>query len=128
MLRKVKGQSTLEYAMIIAVIVGGLIAMQYYMKRGIQGKLRESTDSIGEQYSAGNMTSKFTTEQVGTQTSKETFGMNSDGSSTGDTAAATGASRYEITGAAEKTSRIATGDDAEKITKTLAGESLFGEE
>ena len=127
MLRKIKGQSTLEYAMIIAVVVGGLIAMQYYMKRGIQGKLRESSDSIGEQYSAGNITSKFTIEQTGEQISKETFGMNPDGTSTGDIAPATGVSRYEIDTAAT-IHRTATVDDAEKITKTFEQETLFSDE
>jgi uncharacterized protein (UPF0333 family) len=55
-----KAQSTLEYAIIIAVIVGALFAIQIYMKRGMQGKLRESTDSIGEQFEAG-MTSNLVT-------------------------------------------------------------------
>ncbi len=51
-LRK-KAQSTLEYALIIAVIVAALLAIQIYMKRGVQGKLRESSDQIGEQFDAG---------------------------------------------------------------------------
>ncbi len=53
MLNKQKGQSTLEYAMIVAVVVAGLFAMQIYMKRGVQGKLRSSTDEIGAQFEAG---------------------------------------------------------------------------
>jgi uncharacterized protein (UPF0333 family) len=56
-----KGQSTLEYALLIGVIVAGLIAMQVYLKRGYQGRLRESTDQIGEQYSPGYTTSKSKT-------------------------------------------------------------------
>ena len=47
-----KGQNTLEYAVIIAVIVAALIAMQGYIKRGIQGKLKASSDDIGDQFSA----------------------------------------------------------------------------
>ena len=65
MLRKVKGQSTLEYAMIIAIVVGGLIAMQIYMKRGVQGKLRESTDSIGDQFDAEATSITRTTNRTG---------------------------------------------------------------
>lgn len=72
-----KGQSTLEYALLIAVIVAGLIAMQVYMKRGVQGKLRSSTDSIGEQYSPGYTTSEYTTTQ--TTTSRETLGIEGAG-------------------------------------------------
>lgn len=50
---KRRGQSTVEYAVVISVIIAALIAMQIYMKRGAMGKLRESTDQIGEQFSPG---------------------------------------------------------------------------
>lgn len=52
MLRK-RGQSTLEYAVLIVVIIAALIAMQVYLKRGLQGRLRESSDQIGDQFSPG---------------------------------------------------------------------------
>ena len=45
-----RGQSTVEYAVIIAVVIAALLAIQLYMKRGLMGKLRESTDQIGEQF------------------------------------------------------------------------------
>jgi uncharacterized protein (UPF0333 family) len=61
---KRKGQSTLEYGILIAVVVGALVAMSVYIKRGIQGKLRSSTDDIGEQYSAGKTTSKYETNST----------------------------------------------------------------
>ncbi|MBM3244956.1 MAG: hypothetical protein FJZ15_04095 [Candidatus Omnitrophica bacterium] len=56
-----RGQSTLEYAVIIAIVVAALIAMQAYMKRGLQGKLRSASDDIGEQYSPGRTTSDHVT-------------------------------------------------------------------
>jgi len=56
-----KGQSTLEYVILLGFVIAALIAMGIYMKRGVQGKLRESTDQIGEQYSAGHTTSDYTT-------------------------------------------------------------------
>ncbi len=56
-----RGQSTLEYAIIIMVVVGALLAMQIYMKRGLEGKLKDSSDNIGAQYSAGNVSSSHTT-------------------------------------------------------------------
>lgn len=59
-----KGQSTLEYGVIIAVIVAALVAMQTYVKRGIQGKMRQSADDIGEQFSPG-----YTTGHSATTTS-----------------------------------------------------------
>ncbi|MFA5272197.1 MAG: hypothetical protein WC412_07690 [Candidatus Omnitrophota bacterium] len=46
-------QSTLEYALILAVIVGALLTMQNYLKRSVQGKLQATADEIGEQYSPG---------------------------------------------------------------------------
>ncbi len=52
-----RGQSTLEYAVLIVVIIAALIAMQVYLKRGIQGRVRESADQIGEQFSPGQTTS-----------------------------------------------------------------------
>lgn len=56
-----RGQSTLEYAVLVVVIIGALIAMQVYVKRGVQGRLRESTDQIGEQFSPGYTESNKTT-------------------------------------------------------------------
>ena len=58
---KENGQSTLEYAVLIVVIIAALIAMQVYLKRGIQGRMRESTDQIGEQYSPGYTVTNRTT-------------------------------------------------------------------
>lgn len=48
-----RGQSTLEYAVLIVVIIAALVAMQVYLKRDIQGRMRESSDQIGEQFSPG---------------------------------------------------------------------------
>jgi len=60
-----KGQSTLEYAVIIAVVVAALIAMQTYVKRGLQGRLKQASDDIGEQFSPGYSTMhKVTTSNV----------------------------------------------------------------
>ena len=52
-LRK-KGQSTLEYAILIIIILGALMSIQIYIKRGIQGRLKSATDDIGDQFSPGN--------------------------------------------------------------------------
>jgi hypothetical protein len=53
-LRKIKGQSTLEYAILIIIVIGALLSIQVYIKRGVQGRLKSSTDDIGDQYSPGN--------------------------------------------------------------------------
>ncbi len=77
-----RGQSTLEYVILLGFVVAALIAMGVYMKRGFQGKLRESTDQIGEQYSAGNTTSEYTTTSNMTQTESVSGGGVSSSSST----------------------------------------------
>lgn len=56
-----RAQSTLEYAVLISVLVAALIAMQIYIKRGYQGKLREGADSMGEQFSPAHTTYEYTT-------------------------------------------------------------------
>ncbi len=71
MLIKRRAQSTLEYALIAAVVAGGLIAMQVYIKRGLQGKLKSASDELGEQYSPGNTTGQ--TDINVTTTSSETL-------------------------------------------------------
>jgi hypothetical protein len=45
-IRLSKAQSTLEYGIMIAVIVAGLIVMQTYIKRGLQGRLKGAGDEL----------------------------------------------------------------------------------
>ncbi len=52
--KKKKGQTTLEYAILVIIIIAALISIQTYIKRGIQGRLRSAADDIGDQYSPGN--------------------------------------------------------------------------
>ena len=49
-----KGQSTLEYAVLIIIIIGALLSIQIYIKRGVQGRLKQASDDIGDQFSVGN--------------------------------------------------------------------------
>ena len=47
MLRKIrKSQSIAEYAVLIAIAIGAAIAMQVYVKRGLQAKVKSHTDSF----------------------------------------------------------------------------------
>lgn len=48
-----KAQSTLEYALLIGVVIGALITIQAYIKRGLQGRYKSASDDIGSQYSPG---------------------------------------------------------------------------
>ncbi len=68
MISKRKGQSTMEYALIVAVVAGALFAMQIYMKRGMENRLRRSTDDIGKQFDADKTTFSRTTNRFGGST------------------------------------------------------------
>jgi len=52
-MRKKKGQSILEYAVFLGVIVAVIIVMQIYVKRAVQGKFKSNADQLGEQFSTG---------------------------------------------------------------------------
>ena len=69
--RRIKGQSTLEYAILIIIIIGALLSIQVYIKRGVQGRLKGAADDIGDQFSPGNMNSVMTTTTF--SKSKDTF-------------------------------------------------------
>lgn len=67
------GQSTAEYAVLLAIVAVALVSMQLYIKRSIQGRLRDlanqlapgRTPSGASQYE-GRRTSSYTTTQTGT--------------------------------------------------------------
>ena len=46
-MKNAKGTITLEYVIIITVVVAALVGMSIYMKRAICGKWREAADAIG---------------------------------------------------------------------------------
>jgi Flp pilus assembly pilin Flp len=54
MLKIRRGQSVLEYAILIVIIIAALLTLQTYIKRGIQGRLKSATDDIGDQFSTAN--------------------------------------------------------------------------
>ena len=39
-----KGQSTAEYAIVIGLVIAAAVAMQIYVKRGLQAKVKGATD------------------------------------------------------------------------------------
>jgi len=77
-----RAQSTLEYALVIAVVVGALVAMQVYVKRGVQGRLKSAADDIGEQYSPGNTTGTVTVSTTTSSSESLNSGVTNTNSST----------------------------------------------
>lgn len=49
-IKKRNGQSVLEYIILIVIVIAALLTLQVYMKRGLQGRLKQATDDIGDQY------------------------------------------------------------------------------
>ncbi|MFA6217552.1 MAG: hypothetical protein WDL87_07910 [Candidatus Omnitrophota bacterium] len=58
-----RAQTTAEYAILIALVIGAVVAMQIYVKRGIQGRIKETVDFVGTNGTVGNSNFSFTTNQ-----------------------------------------------------------------
>jgi len=94
MLTHKRGQSTLEYALIIAVVIAALLVLNLYMQKGVQGRLKESTDQIGRQFNTTNFTTAWKTASTGTTNTLETRNI-SDGSTTSNMRSSETANRSE---------------------------------
>lgn len=115
----IKGQSIFEYAVILAIVVASLITMRIYVKRAIEGRLRASTDEIGELYSPLCVTSKFITTQKSEIKEIELYGLNPR-----TNLEEIGTSVTEVQTPSE-IERRATGVDKETITIDFKNEALF---
>lgn len=69
--KRQKGQSTLEYAVLIVIVIGALLSLQVYIKRGVGGRLKGASDEIGDQFSIGNM--NYIHKTTTTSQTQETF-------------------------------------------------------
>lgn len=57
MIRKIKGQSMVEFTVLIIIIISALLAMSMYIKRGFQGRWKQSVDDFGDQYDPSKVNS-----------------------------------------------------------------------
>ena len=69
-----KGQSTLEYALMIAVVIAVIVVMQRFLSGGVGGRLKSSVDDVGEQFNVGGFTKITTTSYSGDDVAIESFG------------------------------------------------------
>ncbi len=62
MVRKLnkRAQTTAEYAILIAIVVGAVVAMQIYVRRGLQGRIRNVVDHVGQGGAVGGGNFAFT--------------------------------------------------------------------
>ena len=79
LLNKKNAQSTIEYVVLVIIVIGALITIQVYIKRGIQGRMKQATDDIGDQFSPGN-TNVIHTMTTNSLTN-EVFGRRAQGES-----------------------------------------------
>lgn len=82
MFRKIRGQSTAEYAIVIAIVVGALIAMQIYIKRGLQGRYHDAVKYMATDSAAIGNTEQYEPYYMRNQDSSVTTSRSSSGSST----------------------------------------------
>ena len=106
-----RGQSTVEYVVVTAVVIAALLATTIYMKRGKMGDLGRATDQIGSQFNPHQQSAIFRTRYDTERTEKQ----NEDFLESGKLVSA-------ITAAGEQQYR--TGN--EKLTQSRVGcEQLF---
>ena len=48
--KRKKGQTAIEYVVLMVAVIGSFVAIQTYLKRGVQGRWRDAVDSLGDQY------------------------------------------------------------------------------
>ncbi len=70
MLKLRQGQSVLEYAILMVIVIAALLSLQVYIKRGIQGRLKSSADEIGDGYSQANGANYIKTTYTRSNTSE----------------------------------------------------------
>lgn len=77
-----KAQSFLEYSFLAVVCVGSLIIMINYFNRSVQGKLKESIDSVGKEFIGGRPAmpeSNFRVSSVGQEVPRGDLFVGSSG-------------------------------------------------
>jgi Flp pilus assembly pilin Flp len=55
-----KGQTAIEYAVLLIIIMGSFIGIQNYVKRGMQGRWKSAVDELGDQYDPRTAFTKVT--------------------------------------------------------------------
>lgn len=102
--RNKHGQNTAEYAILIALVIAAAMAIQTYVKRGLQAKVRDaviyyatdadvSTLGATQQYEPYYLQSDFDTQTDSTQTVDELTGGGWTRDVSGDSTSRTGEQR-----------------------------------
>ena len=65
-----RAQTLLEYTIVLVIIVAALLTMNVYLRRGLQGRWKESVDQLGEQYNPGQTNSMMTQRMTSTSSTR----------------------------------------------------------
>jgi len=68
-----RAQSTMEYALLIAVVIGVFSAMQIYMRRSMQAKLKSGADNMSDVVLSGTEAEGQAKTLFGNQTQYEPY-------------------------------------------------------
>ena len=94
---KRKGQTTAEYAVLLGLVIAAILAMQVYVKRGIQARIATETDGITggfSQYEPYYLDSSFVSNRDTSETETTVTGGGVTRDLTQDTATRTGRQVY----------------------------------
>lgn len=85
LIRSRKAQNTMEYALLIAVVIGVFSAMQLYTRRSLQAKLKNSTDTIHNVVLQDSEVAGKTQAMFGAETQYEPYYLTKGSSSSATT-------------------------------------------
>lgn len=66
-----KGQNTAEYAILIGLVVAAALAMQTYVKRGLQGRVHDASDKYYDKVTTDAKWKEISSTTVSSLTSKQ---------------------------------------------------------
>ena len=81
--RNKKAQTTAEYAILIGLVVAALVAMQTYVKRGLQGRMKDATDQVAMQNPTIGATSQYEPYYMQSNTTQSTTASDNENIATG---------------------------------------------
>lgn len=97
-LRSNKGQNTAEYAIVIALIIGAAIAMQTYVKRGLQGRTKDATDYMANQTNTIGATQQYEPYYMQSDVTTTASNAQNKNTATGGAVSSTGQAQTQQTG------------------------------
>lgn len=121
MLKNKRGQSTVEYAIVVGVVVAALVAMQTYVKRGMQARYHDGVNFLADQTANGDGTVNSGMGKAYTAVQYEPYYLESQYNTNSDkTSSETNGARGQVNRTLTKDDRSRDSGGYEK-TKDLTG-------